>query len=43
MKSNKTISFSDDLIINDDSMEFFKRKIEFYFMIYEKQANEEKN
>ena len=43
MKRNKRISFSDDLLINDDSMEVFKRKLEFYFMIYEKQANEEKN
>ena len=43
MKRNKRISFSDDLLINDDSMEVFKRKLEFYFTIYEKQANEEKN
>ena len=43
MKRNKRISFSDDLLINDDSMEVFKRKLEFYFMIYEKQAYEEKN
>jgi len=30
-------------LINDDSLENFEKKLEFYFQIYEKLANEEKD
>jgi len=43
MNRNERISYSDDLLINDDSVEDFERKLDFYFQIYEKLANEEKN
>tara|TARA_Y100001935_G_scaffold253154_1_gene258628 strand:- start:10511 stop:11107 length:597 start_codon:yes stop_codon:yes gene_type:complete len=37
------ISYSDDLIINDGSIKDFHKKLDFYFRLYEKLANEEKN
>tara|TARA_B100001250_G_scaffold69577_1_gene55862 strand:- start:1244 stop:1840 length:597 start_codon:yes stop_codon:yes gene_type:complete len=43
MNRNERISYSDDLLVNDDSLENFEKKLEFYFLIYEKLANEEKN
>ena len=43
MNRNERISYSDDLLVNDDSLENFEKKLEFYFRIYEKLANEEKN
>tara|TARA_A100000164_G_C21820761_1_gene730235 strand:+ start:59 stop:655 length:597 start_codon:yes stop_codon:yes gene_type:complete len=43
MNRNERISYSDDLLVNDDSLENFEKKLEFYFCIYEKLANEEKN
>mgnify|MGYP001159734232 FL=1 len=43
MNRNERISYSDDLLINDGSVEDFERKLDFYFQIYEKLANEEKN
>ena len=43
MNRNERISYSNDLLINDDSLENFEKKLEFYFLIYEKLANEEKN
>ena len=43
LNRNERISYSNDLLINDDSLENFEKKLEFYFQIYEKLANEEKN
>ena len=43
MNRNERISYSNDLLINDDSLENFEKKLEFYFQIYEKLANEEKD
>ena len=43
MNRNERISYGNDLLINDDSLENFEKKLEFYFQIYEKLANEEKN
>jgi dephospho-CoA kinase len=43
MNRNERISYSNDLLINDGSVEDFERKLDFYFQIYEKLANEEKN
>ena len=43
MNRNERISYSDDLLINDGSVEDFEKKLDFYFQIYEKLANEEKN
>ncbi len=43
MNRNERTSYSDDLLINDGSVEDFKKKLDFYFQIYEKLANEEKN
>ena len=37
------ISYSDDLIINDGSIKDLHKKLDFYFRLYEKLANEEKN
>ena len=43
MNRKERISYSDDLIINDGSMKDFNKKLDFYFHLYEKLANEEKN
>ena len=43
MNRNERISYGNDLLINDDSLENFEKKLEFYFQIYEKLANEEKD
>ncbi len=43
MNRNERISYGNDLLINDDSLENFEKKLEFYFQIYEKLANEETN
>ena len=43
MNRKERISYSDDLIINDGSIKDFNKKLDFYFHLYEKLANEEKN
>ena len=43
MNRKERISYSDDLIINDGSIKDFYKKLDFYFHLYEKLANEEKN
>ncbi len=40
---NERISYSNDLIINDSSIEDFEKKLDFYFQIYDRLADEEKN
>jgi len=43
MNRKERISYSDDLIINDGPIKDFNKKLDFYFHLYEKLANEEKN
>tara|TARA_B100000475_G_scaffold197361_1_gene176199 strand:- start:59 stop:655 length:597 start_codon:yes stop_codon:yes gene_type:complete len=43
MNRHERISYSDDFLINDSTPEDFEKKLNFYFEIYEKLANEEKN
>ena len=43
MNRKERISYSDDLIINNGSIKDFNKKLDFYFHLYEKLANEEKN
>jgi len=43
MNRHERISYSDDFLINDSTPEDFEKKLNFYFQIYEKLANEEKN
>ena len=43
MNRHERISYSDDYLINDSTPEDFEKKLNFYFQIYEKLANEEKN
>ena len=43
MNRHERISYSDDFLINDSTPEDFEKKLNFYFQIYQKLANEEKN
>ena len=38
MNYKARISYADDFIMNDSSLEDFKVKLEFYFSIYEQQS-----
>ena len=40
LQSNERNNFASDLIINDDSIEIFKSKLDFYFNLYNKLADE---
>ena len=40
LQSNERNNFASDLIINDDSIEIFKKKLDFYFNLYNKLADE---
>ena len=40
LQSNERNNFATDLIINDDSIEIFESKLDFYFNLYNKLADE---
>ena len=40
LQSNERNNFASDLIINDNSVEIFKNKLNFYFNLYDKLADE---